>query len=343
MNNICAQPCESVLQGCISCPGNVCTFCDYRRNLTLNANGDGCICRSAFVRKRDTDGFCVPCYYIIPGCDTCSSTSSSPVNIVTCSACRDPGAMIPGTCVCREGFYLRPKLAYYADSSCITCPIANCAACSSSTVCTRCQGPNRYLSGGGCVPCSNAHANCETCNPSNGDCLTCIDPYEVLGIACNPCNKSIVGCVSCANINICDGCDTTRNYKLAPASATSCACIDEAYNTGTRCALCRDAMPNCDRCTSATACTRCLSGFFVNPGGSCSACSAVLDNCDECSNSTYCNLCAIGYTEIYMFAPTQSTCGQCSTLMTGCLTCETPTVCTNCDSANNFVSSSISC
>lgn len=53
-------------------------------------------------------------------------------------------------------------------------------------------------------------------------------------------------------------------------SATACQnCVNGYYLSGSTCATCSSALPNCYECASAAACLTCLSGYVLDTSGVC--------------------------------------------------------------------------
>ena len=93
------------------------------------------------------------------------------------------------------------------------------------------------------------------------------------------------------------------------------ACTSTQYLSGSTCASCSAAMPNCNTCTSASACTACISNSYILFGlnTECRICSSVMNYCSTCSSSTVCTSCTVGA------GLAGNTCFPCVNSITNCI------------------------
>lgn len=262
--------------------------------------------------------FCQPTYYPLAD-GTCAlvPTASRVANCVFYGA----GA---GCRMCENGFYLsggrcataNPLCAAYASDRCVTCradrylvgglclpslPIIGCAV-QRRTTCLQCatgyrpkQVSPRKIE---CVPLgirsdclSYNTAGCAfltTGNVTNcflynldGTCGACATGFDPNGATCVP--SGLLGSPTC-------------KYKSMDGSCLVCPNSSQYYDSTAL--VCKDptsVIPNCISRT-ATACTLCAAGFFLNSSGACvdlqlSRCTAYNADltCRVCDNTTFAN------------------------------------------------------
>ena len=106
---------------------------------------------------------------------------------------------------------------------------------------------------------------------------------DKLGSTCQPCSYD---CFSCNRLNICLNCSETVDFRQLDNVTLRCLPIPGYYDVNrTMCAKC----PNtCSNCISATYCTNCNPGYFLNKNMCISACPAyffgekMLSSCQSC-------------------------------------------------------------
>jgi hypothetical protein len=166
-----------------------------------------------------------------------------------------------------------------------------------------------------CLPCSEYDAYCLRCDiNSNGTifCQACIDGYQVIGSKCSNvdgCNDA--HCNSCSPPSQCLTCNV--GYFIKPNTTTCSPCpvsnqLDQgngecACDSGTflltsqsNSSICANCEYPCQTCAqSASYCTLCIYGYFMNPRsfGSCSLC--LTPNCIICQSQHVCLACTLGY------------------------------------------------
>lgn len=230
-------------------------------------------------------------------------------------------------------------------------PIANCIIYRSPTVCREC-GNEFFLSNAyRCVP-TLAILNCVTYDGTrfSSTCKQCQPTMFVQNNACvNRVNTNIANCQTFAPLaDVCQACNTgfvlTTDRLACLAAIANCAAYDTSSSTSATlsCTSCNDTfvltgntcvagtIPSCLRYSSATACVRCLNGFYISSGSclqsksipfcstfdqtkadTCTSCvnhaflftvtktclpRAVIPNCVKFSDYATCTECAKGYT-----------------------------------------------
>jgi len=109
--------------------------------------------------------------------------------------------------------------------------------------------------------------------------------------------------------------------------------------------VCSLTFPQCLGC-SATGCTSCSNGYFVNAGNTCSDCPSAITGCLSCSSNSVCTNCDTANSFVlsgsscvcdsgYTLSAT-SVCVACTATLPGCLTCTSQSACTSCDIGGNF-------
>ena len=106
---------------------------------------------------------------------------------------------------------------------------------------------------------------------------------DKLGSTCQPCSYD---CLSCNRLNICLNCSETVYFRQLDNVTLRCLPIPGYYDINrTVCVKCPSA---CSNCVSATYCTKCASGYFLNKNMCISACPAyffgekMLSSCQSC-------------------------------------------------------------
>ncbi|ESU40281.1 Variant-specific surface protein, partial [Giardia duodenalis] len=296
-------------------PNEICTSCVSAHYLTPTGQ---CIsdCAALSGYYGDTDKTCKRC------------------EVANCETCNDQGKCQ----TCKDGFY---------GESCSKCH-ESCKNCSGATAsdCTECPSGkalkydttgNKGTCGDGCTPNTG---NCEKCDlmvdgtaycskckeanqfPQNGVCvaaggraITCT--IQGAGV-CNTCAAGSFrmdgGCYEdtkypgksvCTEANSAgDSCKTTTHgYKLEGGTLTTCP-------------------SNCEVCSSSTACTTCMGGYFKTSSNTCTKCDA---GCATCTGTaSTCSTCASGY---YLSNSKCIACDRSDGSITGvsdCLSCAAP-------------------
>ena len=105
---------------------------------------------------------------------------------------------------------------------------------------------------------------CSYCN-INGHCLKCGTNYKVSD---NKCVEKVPNCKTYDSDGNCGECIT--DYTFVDGNKTNCLKISELGNqyfpdtTDSKNYIkCSTAIPNCDRCTNANACTKCISNYAI--------------------------------------------------------------------------------
>ena len=223
---------------------NVCTSPTTCTDCYLTfINGSLCSCPTTPTLQyptNSTPSVCDTCSNIIPGCSSCSFTTTT-----LCTSCI-------------SNYY--PKTTPYPTTGCIACPIY-CTTCTSSTFCTNCGAgmlnppvsgqcfctlPN-YLDPVSltCVACNLAIANCLTCASTiPTTCLTSVsgtyisaDKTQVIACPLNCATCTITGCTS-----------PSPGYTLTGSTITcNTTCTGCISGPTLHCTLCL-AGPTCGGC-----------------------------------------------------------------------------------------------
>lgn len=247
------------------------------------------------------------------------------------------------------------------SSSCLTCnggASNNCLSCASG----------KFLDANhNCSPCD---INCETCQNSATNCLSCINNLllasvnslgfcqcqtnqilDLSGTICNPCDSK---CSSCSGIATnCISC--TINYLLTTKDGIGTCCLSNQYVDSTY--QCVDCSNNCKTCaTSPDDCLSCWGNMALN-SGTCtclsnqyfqlnsSSCENCNSNCLTCSGSaSNCSSCTSSFSlkmnngvgtccQSNQIVDASNICQNCDAI---CQTCETsPKYCLSC--YNNMI------
>ncbi|KAH0576180.1 Cysteine-rich membrane protein 2 [Spironucleus salmonicida] len=323
---------------CSKCPEN-CATCTAET--TCKTCKDGNIL---------TANLCVPCTKNQMTACTCKSTkncqtceASDKSKCATCINNFDPSESTP--CQnCLPGFV---KEVISGSDTCTACS-ANCATCTSGSVCTLCKN-GFLLKGNECTACSTiqttactcqAAKNCSICDISMIKCAACINNYELTGTTpCEKCRPRFFEDIT-AIPNKCTAC--SNNCTTCTSASVCTACEEGFLIENNTCVACTDE--NCKTCqASKDTCTACKNDFTVQNGkcekqcataAQCrsnqicdSICKTCTGNCAVCKDDiANCRVCQPG------FLLTGNTCRQCPT---GCANCAGDTsVCQIC--LNNF-------
>jgi chitinase len=318
--SVLSSSCSSYSTPCSSLYGANCLQCNNSQCLGCNSGG---------LYLTSNKQSCQPCPNVIPGCNSCYTSSSQTL----CSSCNNNN---------------------YPSSSGISCQpcstvITNCSSCSLTgvkTVCSTCISGNYPLSSGlTCQSCSSSIPNCASCYLSNNNlvCSSCINSTYTssTGLSCQTCNQVIPNCSSCSTNNgntICTSC--AGAYTLNDNS-----CLSSPSNIPTNCAS--SYGNGCTSC-NASQCLGCTSGtslLSATSNAACQSCSSSISNCSSCSNNggtLSCSSCTSGY------YPTTNglSCQTCSSIITGCSACSASngmTICSSCSTGNYLSSNDLSC
>ena len=182
-------------------------------------------------------------------------------------------------------------------------------------------------------PCNNSISNCEICNGDPSKCQQCEKNYYFLkenrlkcyndkdlseyfsedyNISYYPCNTSIQNCQKCSGRYLCTKCRNNL-YLIIQNSGRSCITnIDDSYysnDQGISYHLCRETMPNCEKCSGKNVCTKCFDNhgyfetyknicvyiadnrYYTEDGTTYYSCNKTMPLCEKCSNKNYCLNC----------------------------------------------------
>lgn len=184
--------------------------------------------------------------------------------------------------------------------------------------------PARYLNVGG--QCQECTAPCKTCAGTVASCLSCHYTYYYLAgsactqdcgtrnappayyykdyatLSCRQC--ALANCVQCVNGIYCLACADGYNFYQ---NACLVSCLPGLVAVEGRCSSCQaHSLAHCLECIP-TACTRCITGFFLSQG----ACRT------SCPNGRY--------------PARSSTGGACQLCVSPCVSCSTLLACESCD------------
>jgi hypothetical protein len=358
---VCAN-CGTNCATCSSVPA--CNTCTPGNTLHENSSCSPCQVDNGFFLDGSICRVCQPS----PNCKRCSSTSTclecfNPYNLLTGNICQECNVGLdlyynPITLNCGPVQYCAsystqcnqclPTYFLASPTSCVQCP-TNCDTCSSSTVCTACQGSYKLYPQGGNVDCDLCTSNGKFVN-AGGQCADCDN-------SCGTCSGTSTSCLTC---------NTGSGYKMV-VGTNQCvlSCPDGYFDDGTNncqkcaktcqtcqgaadtCLICKDAsqtpngspgkccVENCATCNNGV-CSACKSAFFLSATADCVACDSSCSTCEI--TAAKCTSCPTGS---YLYSDNH--CGQCTEagvfksdlLCTACdkscLTCkEKATVCTSC-------------
>ena len=281
------KDCDSSCEEC-SKSATTCTSCPTGKKLYNGACKSSC----PVATTVEVSGICYDCD---DNCEECSGT------VTTCSKCLSGAVLSGGTCTpeCADGYTTTDT----SDGECVACN--GCKTClGSESYCTSCS-TGEVLHQNLCYSsCPSGYTNTttypNTCTACSSDCAECMTKIDY--------------CISCANEKV------LNSYNKCQVAAT---CPDGQTTTPSSLSTCQDCQSPCVNCKdSATYCTSCADGEFVN-SGTCSTCSS---NCKTCTGTlTYCVSCADG-----SYLTSKNICESCSA---SCLTCSgTASTCKSCKS-----------
>lgn len=329
-----APQCFKCHYSCANCSGDaaICLSC---KSAEWTKVGNQCVCNKVlkfvYYANLTVEGFCVDqkCTTIDPQCVECNIIALTGQNV--CKRCNEAAnwtlASNNISCICRSGFFLN------ADGECSACG-AGCQTCTSAAACSNCAfgavrtgpgtcvcPPGTYLSSAfGPLQCLSCDPNCAECQIASNICTRCINGFSTINNAC-----------------------------VCPPNRFS--------SDGINCVSCG---VGCSRCTSATTCGSCVTGYIpsngicmlscpagtYNGGDQCFQCSS---DCRNCNSDLDCRSCNTGF---YLFlGGCVSSCPSgflpyantlCIACGADCATCSgTPNNCLTC--ANNKVLSGNQC
>lgn len=133
-------------------------------------------------------------------------------------------------------------------------------------------------------------------------------------------------------INDCQDACTLSNC-LVCTTATSCSSCEAGYflNSLLRCQQC---IPNCASCSNTVSCDTCQPGYFYN--STALACQVCAPFCLTCSIGI-CSSCLTGY------YPSLDKCIPCANAIANCVTCNSASSCTKCKDGFTFGNGQSSC
>ena len=260
---------------------NVCTTCATGFTLTgtntcLTCNVQGCL-NCSDVNICSSCGNSASGAVQIPSptggaCFQCDQTLTNMANCISCSGSNSCG-------LCQNGFQL--FIPTGGNGICIQCNIPNCQSCALSGTTIVCQTcvVGYSQNAGTCIQCLFPCATCNS-NQAPNNCVACQTPlYFSIALSNSTClSNSIPNCLSynAANITQCTACST---YYALNTSSNLCE-----FNCPT----------NCLTCSTPTACTQCVQGYFLPSNGTCTQCQ--ISACSSCSgDGMTCTQCFTGF------------------------------------------------
>ncbi|ELP91786.1 protein serine/threonine kinase, putative [Entamoeba invadens IP1] len=235
---------------CIYCPPG--TYTDKAGSST---------CYDCKVGSYSQEGFSVCRNCTSNSCQTCSSTTGD------CTGCN-------------------PGFSYDATNyKCTVCP-ASYYSIGGKSKCSKCQ--TNYYSIIGSSVCLMCPSTCETCDQTNGNCLTCLNGFTLKDGKCDTCEAG------------------TYSYN---GICLSCPDLTYSVMGSIECAICDSSCKSCDKtngyCTSCESgmgisdkkCANCPAGSFSNSSFLCEECpigayssTQKSSTCISCSDGTYSNI-----------------------------------------------------
>ncbi len=120
--------------------------------------------------------------------------------------------------------------------------IPNCDTCSVLTTCQTCKAGFSLVAKGTACQEACTDTNCQYCLAVKGKCDVCKPGFSGYATACRADICSISGCDSCKTASTCATCAAAYTINAAGTACTP-SCLTSA--------------PNCQKCSSATACEQC--------------------------------------------------------------------------------------
>ena len=215
-------------------------------------------CTECFGGYSPVGGLCLHCG---PGCDQCIIETEGSAAI--CSNCKD-------------GFYMSE------EGMCMRCA-AECATCTSKTVCTS-YPDGVVVIDGKPVKCAKDCKLCDTTDPST--CLECESRYFLEEGNCRRCQK---GCTSCTDDSSCLTCGEEHQWKAGKCEKCKKNCLTCEAEDNTKCSTCKygDVLvgteckkakltcgKGCTQCSEddLSVCTMCEKGHSLTAEGKCLRC-----------------------------------------------------------------------
>ncbi|ELP87680.1 hypothetical protein EIN_382340 [Entamoeba invadens IP1] len=340
------------LNECLDCPDNTyssansstclncisCVACDRTNgHCTLCGKGqyiNNTICSNCPSGTNGDGTQCIPCqtgtYSSSSGSDSCTNCSegyySDTIFSTTCKKCSNyckSCEIKNGFCsLCVAGCVLSGNYCYPCEAGTLAIQLTNkCNVCPAgtysfmqSTTCSMCQ-TNTY-SHEGSSQCLQCNENCQTCDKTNGNCITCISGYGLdKKFNCSICPT---GTYANSTNNKCQQCDI--NTYQSKEGQTFCNTCDI----------------NCETCDIISGkCLTCYAGYGFGHNGnceicgdnnyslggtlSCLACPSECTNC--CRESGECTSCRSGFKQIINQTTGNEECVSCS-LNNNCSSCD---------------------
>ena len=131
-------------------------------------------------------------------------------------------------------------------------------------------------------------------------------------------------------------CNVSNPYQILNQSSCVATCPNPSWTNNVT-LTCYACPTGCSVCTSLTACSACVSGYFLRADNLCyTTCPAgyvansVSNTCDTCT--TGCSVCTNGShcTSCFEFYRLNTTANACDACPSNCRTCTSATVCTSC-------------
>ena len=180
-----------------------------------------------------------------------------------------------------------------------SCPCVNkpfSASCALDKKCKKCNiktcVSGYYLAKSVCLICPASLTNCQTCGPDLNKkatiiCYICLPGFVLSSGACVPCPTHCTGCTAVVASSVitlsCTSCVVP--YVLVPSGSVSICSIPigSFFDTGTSTVVA--CSPTCLACDSATTCTSCPTGSFLDAFFACITCLPI---CQTCTTATEC-------------------------------------------------------
>ncbi|EAR90494.3 zinc finger lsd1 subclass family protein (macronuclear) [Tetrahymena thermophila SB210] len=319
-SNICAQ-CDPSCKTCNGQNSNNCQSCQAP-NLFYQESSSTCvsICNTDQYQNTSTQ-ICSSCN---SECATCSGPNNN-----NCLSCIGNVYLSNNQCIstCPPGTFplqqTNNNICQQCDPSCKTCNGQN------SNNCQSCQAPNLFYqeSSSTCVSicntdqyqntstqiCSSCNSECATCSgPNNNNCLSCsgnVFLYQnqcipncpngyfnnINNNTCTPCDSSCFTCNGSA-LNNCLSCQLQRYFNpISNECVYTCNSNQYPDPNSVQCKPCDQKCMTCNG-PSATQCTSCVNGLFLENNQCVQQCSQsyfVQQNtniCQQCDSS--CLICS---------------------------------------------------
>lgn len=274
---------------------------------------------------------------------------------IYCNSCNDDASICEGCelnyTLDKDHTSSTYKKCVSCPPNCESCTLNNCTGCKKgfgfgpNFECIKCESPfcehcyNDYKK---CEECSKWHGNergycyrclidsCSDCQSNIRDCHRCENDlvFDYNSRKCRKCEERFQNCDSCKG-NICEYCKRGY-YKLPEGGCVPCSegcencrrddggcysCNDNYVLVASKCVLCTQYDPNCERCDSDDAlnveCIICKEGFVIGYDGKCV--KSTIENCWTLNEDGTCNYCLEDY------GPDEN--AQCSKCPEGCPEC----------------------